>query len=282
MNDASAGAHEAGSTHPGDARPRVAVLLPVYNNQRGLEKTLWSFDRQTYRFHVLVVDDGSEPALTVSQDHGRQVEILRLTKNSGIQVALNEGLKKLLAEGFDYIARQDAGDEDRGERMQRQAEYLDQHPSVAVVGSWVDFTDTNGNHLYTHKPPGEPKKVGQRMRLCCAITHPTCMFRAAALREVGLYSEAYPYAEDYDYLYRLTSRFAGANIEDILVTSEENPAGISVSRRKSSLKDRIRIQLKYFSLLSPAAYWGVVRSIILLLLPYGLIQRLKSRLGDVR
>lgn len=283
MSKAPASARKVKPVCAARTRPRLAVLLPVYNNQSGLEKTLRSFDRQNYGFDVLVVDDGSEPPLTVSQSaHRQHVEIFRLASNSGIQVALNEGLRKLLSDGYEYIARQDAGDQDRGERMQQQVDYLDRHPSVAVVGSWVDFTDTEGKLLYTLKPPGEPKQVAWRMRLSCSITHPTCMFRSAVLREVGFYSEDYPFAEDYDYFYRLTTQFEGANIEDVLVISEENPTGISIMRRKSSLKDRIRIQLKYFSFLSPASYWGVVRSIILLVLPYGLIQRLKSHLGDLR
>ncbi len=283
MSSVRTSTRKARSTRAGRDQPRLAVLLPVYNSQSGLEATLRSFDRQDYDFDVLVVDDGSEPALTLSGTaHRKHVEILRLSKNSGIQVALNEGLKKLLSAGYDYIARQDAGDLDRGERMQRQVDFLDHNPSVAVVGSWVEFTDTDGNPLYTLKPSGNPQQVRRRMRLCCAIIHPTSMFRAVALREVGLYSEEYPCAEDYDYFYRLITQFAGAIVEEVLVVSEVNPSGISIQRRKSSLKDRIRIQLKYFSISSPAAYWGVLRSIILLILPYGLIRWLKSRLGNLR
>lgn len=283
MSSPRASTSKAGSARAGRARPRLAVLLPVYNSQSGLETTLRSFDRQDYEFDVLVVDDGSEPPLAVSNSaHRQHIEILRLSSNSGIQVALNEGLKKLLSAGYDYIARQDAGDQDRGERMRRQVDFLDRNPSVAVVGSWVEFTDTDGNPLHTLKPPGGSKQVRRRMRLCCAIIHPTSMFRVAALREVGFYSEAYPCAEDYDYFNRLIARFEAAIVEEVLVVSEVNPAGISLKRRKSSLKDRIRVQLKYFSVLSPAAYWGVLRSIILLVLPYGVIQWLKSRLGDLR
>src|SRR5713101_7148576 len=86
----------------GSYQPRVAVLIPAYNEEKVIERTIRAALRSSYRnLHVIVIDDGSkdrtleiaESCFPREQASGK---VLVLTKpNSGKADALNFGLQHL-------------------------------------------------------------------------------------------------------------------------------------------------------------------------------------------
>jgi cellulose synthase/poly-beta-1,6-N-acetylglucosamine synthase-like glycosyltransferase len=90
---------------PGDANgydPRVAVLIPAYNEEKVIERTIRAALRSSYRnLRVIVIDDGSkDKTLQVARDCFPREEaagrVLILTKpNSGKAESLNFGLQHL-------------------------------------------------------------------------------------------------------------------------------------------------------------------------------------------
>jgi len=85
--------------------PAVAVLIPAYNEEKVIERTIRSALRSTYRnLRVIVIDDGSKDStLQVARDcfvrEQATGKVLILTKpNSGKADALNFGLKHLRAD----------------------------------------------------------------------------------------------------------------------------------------------------------------------------------------
>lgn len=140
----------------GRGRARVAVLLPVYNDQHGLDRSLDSLRHDGAAFDVVVVDDGSEPPVRVPGD-GRDlpfaVTLLRLPQNRGITGALNAGLACIEAAGHAYVARLDAGDLSLPGRLAAQTAFLDRHPEHAVVGTQTEYVDPSGRLLFhSHRP----------------------------------------------------------------------------------------------------------------------------------
>ncbi|RAY63308.1 hypothetical protein DP185_24170, partial [Enterobacter hormaechei] len=90
----------------------LIVLMPVYNDQKDMIKTLDSISEDDNDFLVLIIDDGSKIPLTLNDNEYKfNVKIHRLNENKGITGALNAGLD-LISEmdTVSYIARLDAGD----------------------------------------------------------------------------------------------------------------------------------------------------------------------------
>ena len=91
------------STHAGEAyQPRVAILIPAYNEEKVIERTIRAALRSSYRnLRVIVIDDGSkdktlEVARTCFPREEAAGRLLVLTKpNSGKADALNFGLLHL-------------------------------------------------------------------------------------------------------------------------------------------------------------------------------------------
>jgi len=82
--------------------PKVAILIPAYNEEKVIERTIRAALRSSYRnLRVIVIDDGSKDnTLRVAREAFRREEatgrVLILTKpNSGKAEALNEGLRHL-------------------------------------------------------------------------------------------------------------------------------------------------------------------------------------------
>src|SRR5699024_6033819 len=107
-----------------------------------------------------------------------KIKIFKLEENKGIEYALNYGLEKVIND-YEYIARLDCGDLCINHRIAKQVKYLEENLECMVVGSWVDFIETNNNHIFTLKHPESFQLISRRMRINAALTHPSIMFRAS-------------------------------------------------------------------------------------------------------
>jgi glycosyltransferase involved in cell wall biosynthesis len=259
--------------------PSVCALIPVFKDQTGIVKTLEAIARDHYPYDVVVVDDGSpEPIRCPDRAGIHPVTLLRMERNQGIEHALNRGLEHLLGKGYRYIARLDADDTPMEGRIARQAEYLDRNQDVGVVGTWAKCVDDDGRHLFTLRFPTGHSEILRKQRYVPAMLHPTVMIRADAIREVGLYSDRYKTAEDYDLFVRLGQKYRLANIPAVLTEYIVSNAGTTIARRRKNLISRLRIQRDYFSWADPHAYLGVARTILFMGIPFGVLIAVKRRL----
>jgi len=99
---------------------------------------------QTYRnFELIILEDGSTDGslqylLTINDP---RIRLLHDGMNRGLSYRLNQGI---LAARGNYICRMDADDISMPDRLRMQAEYLDTHSQVDLVGGRsVAFSDNN-------------------------------------------------------------------------------------------------------------------------------------------
>jgi glycosyltransferase involved in cell wall biosynthesis len=261
---------------------RIALLIPVFQNQAGLDRSIQAL-RNSSVIDVIVVDDGSSPAIREPQIQGpHRLTILRQPVNQGITTALNAGLEHVLAGDYQYVARLDAGDIAAPERFSTQASFLDQHEHIALVGTAVQYVSSDGTVLFTHRLPQTHRAIRHEMFWNSAFCHPSVMMRTSAIRSIGLYSEEYPAAEDYDLFYRLIQRYEAANLQDVLTIKELAKDSISVQRRTRQLWSRLKIQTKHYRPLSIGSHLGIAATLASLLLPHEIVLQGKKWLRSSR
>jgi GT2 family glycosyltransferase len=255
----------------------LAVLIPVYCNSCGLNRSLESLRAASGSFGVVIVDDGNpEPiALPAHLREGVTVTVLRLAGNQGIARALNHGLRYILARGYTCIARLDAGDTVATDRFDRQLRFLEANPQCAVVSSFVDFVGPDQTVLFHYRAPARHPQILRRMRLNSCLLHPATMLRSDALQTAGLYREDSPGAEDYELFLRLSRRFTLAVLPAVLTRCEYSPRGLSVTGRRQQQEQRLKLQIRYFDPLSPYSFYGVIRTLIAMLAPHSAVFRFK-------
>ena len=132
------------SSHHQDFSPLVSVVIPAYNAERFIERTLHSVLSQTYKnLEVIVVDDGSQDRTSEIVKAAQQDSRLRLLKqlNSGVAAARNLAIQQSQGE---FIAPIDADDTWYPQNLEKQVQCLvEADPSVGLVYSWSVEIDEN-------------------------------------------------------------------------------------------------------------------------------------------
>jgi glycosyltransferase involved in cell wall biosynthesis len=262
---------------PHDALAGVTVLMPAYNGQADVERTLASFNEHA-PVHVLIVDDGSKPPIVAPELPNVVVDILRLPQNGGIERALQAGIEALAARGCKYAARIDAGDLAAPLRLAKQRAYLEAHPNVAGVGMWTQVVSREGEPLFMLKPATAPADVRRLRFFRSSLVHPAMMLRVDAVRAVGNYRAIYPAAEDLDLFLRLMERYECANLPELGLYYEINEGGISATKRRRQVVSTLKLQFRYFQLRNIYDWLGLLKNLLHLVTPYTLLKRLKRAL----
>lgn len=130
-------------------QPLISVIIPAYNAETFLAKTLESVLSQTYQnIEILVVDDGStDKTAEIVKSFARKDKRVSLLQqsNAGVAAARNLAIEKSRGE---YIAPIDADDIWYPQNLEKQLECLiKSEPSVGVVYSWS--LDINEKDLLT-------------------------------------------------------------------------------------------------------------------------------------
>lgn len=256
---------------------RTAFLLPVYNPTRDdLARTVNSLLAQTESADIVVVDDGSRRSVGEMIDPRDNIVLLRLDRNQGIAAALNHGLEYIVGRGYEFVARMDCGDICTRDRIEKQQGHMDAHSDTDLLGAFADIVDEHGNHLFFEGTSGDRAAIGRKLQDNAAFKHPTFFLRTSWVRKFGNYSINYPHAEDYEFMRRVYVRGNIDCLDDVVVVYEKNSGSISSRNRSAQLQSRLRIQLKYLELNSVAAYVGIVRTIVTLLVPAPMWARLSQ------
>lgn len=163
--------------------PFFSILMPVHNAGRYLGRVLRDLQSQSFRdFEIIAVDDGStDGSSEVLQQHRDQrLRVVTLAGNRGLVAALNVGLAE--ARGL-WIARQDADDRCRADRLACQRSQILGNPGAVFFYSRARLIDERGWWRGTMRPPLDHE--GLRWDLCFrnAIPHTSAVFPAAMVRE---------------------------------------------------------------------------------------------------
>ena len=136
---------------------KISVVMAVFNGGMYLRDSIQSIlDQSLTNFEFIIIDDKSvdDSAKIITSFSDPRIRHIRNQTNLGLAASLNKGIK--LAKG-EYIARMDADDISLPNRLEIQANYLDFHPDISVVGSYVQTFNEKGltTKLYypTHSSP---------------------------------------------------------------------------------------------------------------------------------
>lgn len=197
--------------------PTVSILLPVFNAANSLGSCLESVRRQTLvDWECVIVDDGSgdasiETAATAAASDPRFIIVRR--EHAGLIETLNAGIDRCSGE---FIARMDADDWMRRERLALQTAALADDDSLEIVGTHVRYFPRSGlgdgsreyeDWLNSMRTPAD---VYRERFIECPLAHPTWMLRRTTLERTRYRDRGWP--EDYDLMLRLLEDGARATV----------------------------------------------------------------------
>lgn len=221
---------------------QVTILIPNLNGAKYLARALDSCLAQTYPCNIIVVDNGSQDeSLKILHSYSSKFVTIRAMECSevGISAALNFGLNAVKT---DYVCRLDADDFMEPDRVQIQYQYLRDHPDIQVVGSQVNYVDSDGNALGLSKYPVGICKVRNAFSLVNPMAHPSVMIRKSAVVAAGGYRSEFDGAEDFDLWMRILDIGPINNLDHALTNYRLHPSQVSVKKNLYGVELRVRQQ----------------------------------------
>ena len=195
---------------------RVSVLMTIYNGEPYLKEAVDSILTQKFsNWELIAVDNGStdRSAETLSDYDDPRVRVFTFPENIGRTPALRYAFEQARGE---YIAILDADDVALPEKLERQVEFLDNHPEVVLVGSWVQGIDETGCITSTLEPPINSEELHDCLGWANPMVHSSIMYRASSASKVGGYPEEFAYAQDIALMQALAQNGRLAIIDDFL------------------------------------------------------------------
>lgn len=227
--------------------PQVSILLPVYNAAQYILKAVDSILQQSLTdFELILIDDGSsdgtEQLVRQLAAKDQRIHLVQRPRK-GLIATLNEGLALARSP---LIARMDADDIAFPERLAVQYAYMNSHPDLLAVGSYVMFMDDQDT-MYRKKTFPRGKEILEAFRWGCPLVHPAVMMRTDAVREVGGYLSEFPSAEDYALWIRLLSLGNVDTIPKVLLAYRVHSSSISHAHARQQRDSILRAQCIWLS-----------------------------------
>jgi glycosyltransferase involved in cell wall biosynthesis len=209
------------------------VLLPVRDAAGTLRACLRSLAAQTLAdYELLAVDDGSRDGslelLRRAADRDSRLRVIA-GEARGLVSALNIGL---FAARAPLLARMDADDLARSDRLRLQAARLETEGDLVVLGCGVELRGGGNNagmRRYVEWSNGllDHEAIARDLFVESPFVHPSVMARTEALRALGGYRD-FDGPEDYDLWLRAhTAGLRFAKLEERLLVWRDSPARLT-------------------------------------------------------
>ena len=186
-------------------QPTISVVMSVYNGEEFLAEAIHSILDQTYTdFEFIIVNDAStDNTETIIKGFADQ-RIVYIKNESNLELAasLNKAIKQ--AKGT-YIARMDADDIAKPERLQVQHDYLETHTDIVLCGSNSILINDKGKNVGNVTPPHGFDSILGDMCIQNAVMHPTVMMRTSLFDKFA-YNESFNRSQDYELWLRIVAK----------------------------------------------------------------------------
>jgi glycosyltransferase involved in cell wall biosynthesis len=215
----------------------VTIGIPFYNNEKTLADAIRSVFAQTFEdWELLLVDDGStDHSLAIARSvQSPKVRVITDGMNRGVSFRLNQINEE--AKGK-YIARMDGDDMMSPQRIERQVEFLEDHPDVDLVDTGLYSIDHMGLPRWKRGvAPLDPRPL-TFLRMG-GLIHASVVARSEWFRK-NPYDASFRRAEDRELWCRVLGKVVFARVTEPLYIYRESqglnpssyPAGLHYERK---------------------------------------------------
>ena len=256
-------------------KPNVTVIMPAHNAENWIGPAIASVQGQTYQdWELWVLENGStDRTLEVAKRfEGPKVKVLQLGP-VGFQAALQCGIENCESE---WLARMDADDMMRPERLQVQMDFVAQHPDIVFVSAGFALLTPFG-HIFERLPAIETREVDRaflgvgRGR----FGDPCTVFNRRAALKVGGVDPEFTMG-DVPLWFRLLTQGKGWQLGSSLNVYRMRPR--SMSKDRCFIEECMRARQKYAPEIMASAFPEQTRAGSF----WGLIVLLELLAGDMK
>ncbi len=185
-------------------KPLVSIIIPCFNGERFLARTLESCQSQTYEnLEIILVDDGSTDSSNQIAKGFEGVRVIE-QKNKGVSSARNNGIKNSNAE---YLAFLDADDILLKNSISLRVNFLEENKEYPLVHGFEERVDENEAEIEIEKgQDGHVSKKLLQFREKVIHSPSSVMVRSRVVEEIGGFNEKLSTSADWEFWLRLSKK----------------------------------------------------------------------------
>lgn len=216
------------------------IIIPAYNEETNIEKTVEAILKDSSGFDYVVINDCStDNTKAICEKKGYNV--VNLPINLGIGGAVQTGYKYAVRNGYDMAVQVDGDGQHDPRFLEEMAEYLEQHGLDMLIGS--RFIEKQGYQSSGLRRIGIRFFTGLiKMVTGTTITDPTSGLRMVGKNVLQIFAEDYP--KDYPEPESVAAILRrGMKVEEIPVIMHEREGGVSSISMKKSVYYMVKVSL---------------------------------------
>ena len=187
--------------------PKISVIIPAYNSEETIAKTIQSVLNQTFTdFELIVINDGSQDSTLdiVNQFSDPRIKVFSYP-NQGVSDSRNRGLNHALGEFISFL---DADDIWTADKLEIQLQALQDNPEAKVAYSWTDYIGEKDEFILSGSHNTINGEIYEKLLMSNFLdSGSNPLIYKQALVEVGEFDKSVTPAEDWDMWLRLAHKF---------------------------------------------------------------------------
>lgn len=182
--------------------PKISIVLPTYNGEQYIEKSIQSVIEQTFRdWELIVVDDCSTDSThEIAKKYERidkRIRVIQNQVNSKTPTALNNGFRMATGEYFTWTSDDNIYYEDALEVM---VNYMDKYPNCGLAYCDMEYIDEQGTVI------GSEKTDPDYLYYNCPVGG-CFIYKGEIPTRIGGYDPEMFLIEDYEYWLRISKYY---------------------------------------------------------------------------
>lgn len=214
----------------------ISVIIPAYNSEKTINKTIESVLNQTFSdLELIVIDDGSTDRTkeVVSRIKDNRISLFSFA-NAGLPASRNRGVEKSSSE---FVAFIDADDIWTTDKLELQFNALQSNPKAAVAYSWTDYIDESGKIVASGRHITLNGNIYEQLLVRYFLENGSnFLIRKDAYINVGGSDESMQAGEDWDLCIRLSRLYDFVAVPKTQVLYRVSPLSMSSNINKQELE----------------------------------------------
>nr|WP_302829721.1 glycosyltransferase family 2 protein [uncultured Bacteroides sp.] len=240
--------------------PKFSVITVTYNAEAVLEDTIQSVISQTYRHVEYIIIDGAskDGTLSIINRYKERISLVVSEPDKGLYDAMNKGIRHATG---DYLCFLNAGDSfHEDDTLQQMVHTLNGGELPDVLYGETALVDKEGHFIRMRRLSTPEVLTWKSFKQGMLVCH-QAFFAKRALVEP--YDLQYRFSADFDWCIKIMKK-ARTLHNTHLTLIDYLEEGMTTQNRKASLKERFRIMVKHYGLISTVAHhaWFVLRAVI--------------------
>lgn len=203
--------------------PIISVIIPAYNSEKTIEKTIESVLNQTFAdFELIVINDGSQDSTLdiVSQVKDTRIKVFSYP-NAGANFSRNRGFSHAVGDMVSFL---DADDIWTPDKLASQLQALQENTTAAVSYSWTDYINENGEFLLSGTHITVNGDVYEQLLVINFLENGSnFLVRREAFIEVDGFDESITACQDWDIGLRLARKYNFVAVPSVQILYRISP-----------------------------------------------------------